>query len=151
MLAAASPAANADPVNGITRILVSHSEKCLSIPGGSHTVGVQATQFNCEPNTAAKRFDVQVQNLDAWDNPVFSIKSVASGLCLDVANTRLGEPVIQDQCSPYSLWSWDKGGRLVWDPNRQLCLAVPHAYKSDNVGLILWTCNGGREQEWSEY
>lgn len=127
----------------ITRILVSHSEKCLSIPNGSHTAGVQATQFDCEPNTPAKRFDVQEQNLDAWDNPVFSIKNVA--------NTRLGEPVIQDQCSPYSTWTWDKAWRLVWDPNRQLCLAVPHGYKSNNVGLILWTCNNGREQQWSEY
>ena len=140
-----------------TRILVSHSESCMSIPGGSKTDGVQATQFDCEPNGPAKRFYPEPQGTDSWGNPIFTLRNEASRLCLgdfEPGSPEAGDPVRQSTCS--SLWSWDKAGRLVllastYPGGQHLCLAVPHAWKANNIGLIVWPCNSGREQVWTEY
>lgn len=152
MCAPASAASAAAPAEVGLRIYASHSEKCMSIPGGSKTPGIQATQFDCNPNSWAKRFYVETQNLDGWDNPVVWLRSESSGLCLAVAGIpEAGKPVVQAPCSQTHQWSWDKAGRLVYDTLTNTCLAVPHGWKANGVKLILWTCNFSREQSWGEY
>ncbi|GAA1286145.1 RICIN domain-containing protein [Saccharothrix xinjiangensis] len=157
--ASAAPDQSTDQSDAGFRFRNDNSGLCLSIPGGSRTVGVQATQFDCEPDTAAKQFVVLDWYTDGYGNPVIGLSPYESffgdrPLCLGVpgGSTTQGAAVAQFECSGNSdqMWAWDKASRLRNVKTNQ-CLSVYAGWTSPGVEIIQWGCGDGAAQKWRLY
>jgi len=131
-----------------------NSHKCITIPGSSTAVGVQATQFTCNPLTLTKRFHMLDWGPDEFGNPIIGLRNANSYKCLGVpgSSTAEGTAVGQYTCSGNEdqKWSWDTADRLRNRATNQ-CLSVPYGWTSDSVGLIQWGCGTSNAQRWDVF
>ena len=78
------------------------SGKCVDVPNGSSTLGLQLDIATCG-NSTSQRF-----KLDLQGNGNYHVRNVGNGLCMDVNNAALtdGAAVIQWTCSTGTNQQW---------------------------------------------
>lgn len=96
---AAAPAASAAPAAPASvtfdNIVSFHSGKCVDVPGGQQTVGLQIQQFTCNGTVS------QLWTQQFTDSGFFRLEVAVSGQCLAVkdASQAEGAAVVQLPCS----------------------------------------------------
>ncbi|CAL9593509.1 RICIN domain-containing protein [Streptomyces sp. enrichment culture] len=124
-------------------LVARHSGKCADVPDQSLWEGVALTQYTCNGGG----------NQKFWFRPVGGghqqLVVRHSSLCL--ADSVGG--VTQEDCSSAASQQWSvsvSGGytRIVARATGE-CLDVSGASTADSAALITYTCNGGRNQQWT--
>ncbi|OPG01597.1 hypothetical protein B1L11_44225 [Microbispora sp. GKU 823] len=90
--------------SGIYTLVNVNSGRCLDVPSGSTTSGVQIQQWGCGDGTKTN----QQWRLTASGSGTYQIANVASGLCLSDkgASTSSGAAVIQETCTANTNKQW---------------------------------------------
>jgi len=123
------------------------SGKCVDVPNGSTSNGVQLDISTCVAGSARQQF-----KLDSQGNGYYHLRNVGNGLCVDVnaAGTTDGTAVIQWTCGTGLNQQW-----LFTDSNAAETLTARHSGKlldvsnggtADGTKLQQWTANSGSNQ-----
>jgi polyhydroxybutyrate depolymerase len=121
------------------------SGKCVDVPNGSTSTGVQLDIATCVASTR------QQFKLEAQGNG-YRIRNVGSNLCMDVsgASTANGAAVIQWTCSTGTNQQWSftdtSGAEKVTDLHAGKVLDVTGTATADGTKLEQWTWNSGSNQ-----
>ncbi|WP_328329604.1 RICIN domain-containing protein [Kribbella sp. NBC_00382] len=140
-------------------IVNANSSKCVADPAASTTSGVQAIQFDCEPDGPSRRWAVTVYPKD-HGRVVYSFRSTAApDLCLTGTGASGGAvkllPCVSGAAGANQRWAYDSYHRLINTASWK-CLAVPAAQLGNGVKLIQFDCREpnsetglGFEQVWT--
>jgi hypothetical protein len=113
------------------------SGRCLDVPQGIPTPGVQLQIWDCNTTPA-----------QAWRMPPAPIVGPA-GLCTDIANAdpASGTPIQLHTCNQTDAQRWSApGDRTIRAFGK--CLDVVHADTVNGTPVQLWDCNGTAAQQW---
>ncbi|MEU5438214.1 RICIN domain-containing protein [Streptomyces sp. NPDC020719] len=130
------------------QLRVLSSGKCLDVPGWSKSWGTPVDQWSCvnQANENWIIYRAKTVHLE----PLYEIKNVNSGLCLNIkdASKRRGAAVIQwpcDKSADNELFykTIQANDSAIWtNRNSKLCLNVAGNSKANGARLTQWTCNG---------
>jgi hypothetical protein len=140
-----------DPFKGL------QSGKCLDIPNSNTANNVRVVIWNCHPTIPAN----QLWTFEPTDNGWYNIENLATSKCLAALNggTANNTPIIQFDCNNGDNEEWRDvfvtsnnwpGGyfELQNRKNSNKCLTVKNADVDSGTQLLLFDCNGGRNQGW---
>ena len=118
--------------------------KCLDVPNGSSTPGVQLQIWDCNG-----------QANQTWTRTSSNQLTVVAGgtqMCLDAYDNQTAPG------TKVETWTCNGGANQQWQVNSDgtitgtqsgLCLDVTGASTANGALAELWTCNGGTNQQWS--
>jgi hypothetical protein len=116
------------------------SNRCLDVPGGSTTWGVQLQIWDCNGGSN-----------QSWQLTPSKTLVVYGSLCLDVAgaSTSTGAKVATWDCDggPNQQWNLNSNGTIT-SVQTGLCLDVSGAGTANGTLVDMWTCNGASNQQW---
>jgi hypothetical protein len=116
------------------------SNRCLDVPGGSSTWGVQLQIWDCNGGSN-----------QSWQLTPSKTLVVYGSLCLDVAgaSTSTGAKVETWDCDggPNQQWNLNSNGTIT-SVQTGLCLDVSGAGTANGTLVDMWTCNGAGNQQW---
>jgi len=118
--------------------------KCLDDWQQNTSPGNKIDLYSCN-GTAAQQWAVNVDGAIQ-----ISIGGVTR--CMGLANgaTSRGTDVALEDCSGSATQVWEPGDvGALWNEASGLCLADPQASTQNGTQLIIWTCDGGAEQDWT--
>ncbi|MBU2667932.1 ricin-type beta-trefoil lectin domain protein [Actinoplanes bogorensis] len=122
-----------------TAIASNWNNKCLDVPGGNFSDGVQVQMFPCNGEAPQK-----------W-NAVNGTLQTGSNKCLDVpmGSTANGTLIQIVTCNgnPAQQWVLSAAGDLV-NPQANKCLDIKDWDGNDRAKLQLWDCAGTANQKW---
>ncbi|MFD5541220.1 ricin-type beta-trefoil lectin domain protein [Streptomyces sp. NPDC127079] len=117
------------------------SDRCLDVPGGSTTNGVQTAIWDCNGGTNQQ-----------WTSDAAKELRVYGGKCLDANGfgSSPGTKVVIWDCNGGTNQQWNvNSDGTVTSVQSGLCLDVTGASTANGALVELWTCNGGTNQKWS--
>ncbi|MEP7051026.1 MAG: RICIN domain-containing protein [Pseudomonadota bacterium] len=116
------------------------SGKCVEIPNGSSTIGVQFDIATCTTYLTRSRF-----KLDAQGSGYYHVRNIGNGLCMDVSGAALtnGAAVVQSTCGSATSQQWS-----FTDSNGAETLTARHSGKALDVSGF-GTADGSKVQQWS--
>ncbi|SEL84926.1 arabinofuranosidase catalytic domain-containing protein [Streptacidiphilus jiangxiensis] len=118
--------------------------KCLDVPNGSTTPGVQTQILTCNGQANQSLTHTAAGQLTVTDS--------GTTLCLDASGqgTKAGTKVITWTCNGQTNQQWNlNADGTVTGVQSGLCLDVTGASTADGALVELWTCNGGSNQQWT--
>ncbi|MGX6608362.1 ricin-type beta-trefoil lectin domain protein [Micromonosporaceae bacterium Da 78-11] len=120
-------------------LISSLNNKCLDVPGGNFSDGVQVQMWSCNGLDPQKWNSVN-GTLQTGNNKCLDIPwgSTASGTLIQIANCN-GNPAQQ--------WVLSAAGDVV-NPQANKCLDIKDWNADDLAKLVLWDCSGGANQKW---
>jgi len=122
-----------------TAIVSNWNNKCLDVPGGNFSDGVQVMMWPCNGQAPQK-----------W-NAVNGTLQTGNNKCLDVpwGSTANGAIIQIATCngSPAQQWVLSAAGDLV-NPQANKCLDIKDWNSNDRAQLQLWECAGTLNQKW---
>ncbi len=120
-------------------LISSLNNKCLDVPNGNFSDGVQVQMWTCN-GTAAQRWEATGGTLRTGNNKCLDVAwgSTANGAAIQIANCS-GNPAQQ--------WVLSGAGDLV-NPQANKCLDIGASNAADGARLVLWECQGGANQKW---
>ncbi len=120
-------------------VISSLNNKCIDVPNGNFSDGVQLQMWGCN-NSAAQKFNFVNGTLQTSNNK-----------CMDVAwgSTANGAVIQIVGCSgnPAQQFVLSAAGDLV-NPQANKCVDIDAWNANDAAKLILWECTGGANQKW---
>jgi hypothetical protein len=128
---------------------VSHSQKCMDVPGGSSNAVTPIQQFSC---TGANNQEWSVESVG---NGYYRIVSRFSGMCLDVKGfSQQPHAVVQqypcnggdNQSFTFRKVSGDYN--LIVAKHSGMCLDVKGASTADLAPIQQYSCHGNSNQQW---
>ncbi|MFJ9906946.1 arabinofuranosidase catalytic domain-containing protein [Streptomyces sp. NPDC101152] len=120
--------------------------KCLDVPNGSTTPGVQTDIWTCNGGANQGWTHTSGNQLTVTENN-------GTTLCLDASGkgTTAGTKVITWTCNGQTNQQWNLNANgTVTNVLSGLCLDVASGSTADGALVELWTCNGGSNQQWSQ-
>ncbi|HWS39321.1 MAG TPA: beta-1,3-glucanase family protein [Actinoplanes sp.] len=120
-------------------VISNWNNKCLDVPNGDFSDGVQVQMWNCN-GTAAQKWEATGGTLKTGNNKCLDVAwgSTANGAAIQIAN-----------CSGNAAQQWvlSAAGDLV-NPQANKCLDIAAWNGNDGAPLNLWDCVGGLNQKW---
>ncbi|WP_236028458.1 ricin-type beta-trefoil lectin domain protein [Paractinoplanes lichenicola] len=125
--------------SGGSSIISSLNNKCIDVPNGNFSDGVQLQMWGCN-NTAAQKFNFVNGTLQTSNNKCVDVAwgSTANGAIIQIV-TCSGNPAQQ--------WVLSAAGDLV-NPQANKCIDIDAWNPNDGAKLLLWECHGGANQKW---
>jgi streptogrisin C len=125
---------------GSTSALISNwNGKCVDVPNGNFSDGVQLQMWDCN-NTGAQKWTFVNGTLQTSNNKCMDVAwgSTADGAVVQIAN-----------CSGNAAQQWvlSAAGDLV-NPQANKCLDITGWNGNSGALLETWTCTGGANQKW---
>ncbi len=135
-----SPPPSGSPQPGV-QIVGGQSGRCIEVPNGSTTNGVQTQLADCQSVDRQRWTYTSGKQLQVYGNK-----------CLDAygRGTSNGTQVV--------IWDCNGGTNQQWNVNTSgtitgvqsgLCLDANGAGTASGTKIILWSCHGGTNQQWS--
>jgi hypothetical protein len=135
-----------------TTLVGAPSGKCLSVTGGSTTVGAAADIYTCN-GSASENWTLHSNGTSGTGGTSGTIVGGASGDCLQGASSASGlkAGVVIEPCNGASdqVWTVTPSGTLVGGASG-LCLSVTGSGTSDGSTADTYTCNGSASENWSQ-
>jgi len=128
------------------QLVGTQSGKCVDVPNGSSTLGLQLDIATCGTSTS-QRF-----KLDSQGNGNYHVRNVGNGLCMDVKSAALtdGAAVVQWTCGTGTNQQWSftdsAGAEKVTALHSGKVLDVTARGTADGTKLEQWTWGGGTNQ-----
>ena len=132
---------NASQSPAATRVVGTQSNRCLDVPGASHTNGTQVELYDC--NSGSNQ---------TWTlTPNGELKVYGATTCLEAfqQGTANGTKVDIYTCNggEHQKWSVNANG-TVTNVHSGLCLDAVNGARTNGTLIDLWPCNGGANQQW---
>ncbi|GGN84360.1 hypothetical protein GCM10010112_63660 [Actinoplanes lobatus] len=122
-----------------TAIVSNWNNKCLDVPGGNYSDGVQVQMWPCN-GLDPQKWEAVNGTLRSGNNKCLDVPwgSTANGVIIQIANCS-GNPAQQ--------WVLSAAGDLV-NPQADKCLDIKDWNGDDRAQLQLWECAGTLNQKW---
>ena len=146
-------AAQAAPEMGVAyHIKFRHSNKCLNVPYGTPTLGVQVQQYSCV-SADSERWRLEPAGTDVSGRQYYLVRNAQSDKCLNDTDWSLADwgPVTQYTCGAHWTSEWFALIRSSDMPadyyklmnyHSEKCVNVPYGSWDDNLGIIQYACDG---------
>jgi hypothetical protein len=125
-------------------VVAKHSNKCLDVPGGQTTSGLQLQQLTCNGSKDQK---FQFQPVSGTPD-TYKIINFSSGQCLEVYGgyPSNGNRIVQSSCNTSShqrfrLEATGSGYYRLIAQHSNKCVDVYGGYDYDGAKMIQWTCD----------
>jgi hypothetical protein len=133
----------APPSGGQQNVMVvgAASGRCLDVPNGSTTNGVQEQLWDCHGGSMQRWTHTSSKQLQVYGNK-----------CLDAygAGTANGTKAIIWDCNGQANQQWNVNANgTITGVQSGLCLDASGAGTANGTLIHLWTCHGGSNQQWS--
>jgi hypothetical protein len=127
------------PATSGVSLISNFNGKCIDVPGGNYSDGVQVQMWPCN-NLAPQKWTFTGGQLKSQNNK-----------CLDVAwgSTANGAAIQIASCSGNAAQQWvlSAAGDLV-NPQANKCVDIKDWNTADRAALQLWDCAGTANQKW---
>ncbi len=126
-----------------------HSRRCLDVEGESTQENARVQQWDCTGSDNQGWYP-EIKRSDSWGQPLYRLRNVRSGLCLDVPTNNvspLGFRLRQAPCSSTLGQEWSLN-RPISNPVTGRVMDVRGVSTGTNAWVWLWNFEAGRNQYW---